>query len=328
MHTRISGFVCAALLCLTGLPASAEVAGSMAIAGHGPEQRVIESLAHAFEKANPRAYIDVVWDDNSKPLDLVKTKQAKIAVTGTAEDGLRSFQIAWDGIAIMVHRSNFTKEVTKQEVAELFSGKYKVWADLGGPDTKVLLIDRPRNENNRDAFEQQLGIAGKIPEGAKVIAKDEKVIKTIAGTLPPHSAVAFVSLGQALEAVASGVPVKLLPVDKIEPETPTVKDGRYTLRRPVLLLSHNEPDPLVEAFEQFALSEDGQKIIISIRGGLYAHYCHLHARLHPSARNHVRYRPRWACPGRSDGRGRRVYDVQYRVDQGIGHLQTGERPGL
>ena len=74
MHTRISGFVCAALLCLTGLPASAEVAGSMAIAGHGPEQRVIESLAHAFEKANPRAYIDVVWDDNSKPLDLVKTK--------------------------------------------------------------------------------------------------------------------------------------------------------------------------------------------------------------------------------------------------------------
>ena len=261
MHTRISGFVCAALLCLTGLPASAEVAGSMAIAGHGPEQRVIESLAHAFEKANPRAYIDVVWDDNSKPLDLVKTKQAKIAVTGTAEDGLRSFQIAWDGIAIMVHRSNFTKEVTKQEVAELFSGKYKVWADLGGPDTKVLLIDRPRNENNRDAFEQQPGIAGKIPEGAKVIAKDEKVIKTIAGTLPPHSAVSYVSLGQALEAVASGVPVKLLPVDKIEPETPTVKDGRYTLRRPVLLLSHNEPDPLVEAFEQFALSEDGQKII-------------------------------------------------------------------
>ena len=39
MHTRISGFACAALLCLTGLPASAEVAGSMAIAGHGPEQQ-------------------------------------------------------------------------------------------------------------------------------------------------------------------------------------------------------------------------------------------------------------------------------------------------
>ncbi len=261
MYARISAWVCAGLFLLIGLPVSAEVAGSMVIAGHGPEQRVVESLAHAFEKANPRAYIDVVWDDKSKPLDMVKSKQANIAVTGTPENGLRSLQIAWDGIAIMVHRSNFTKEVTTQEVAELFSGKYKVWADLGGPDTKVLLIDRPRNENNRDAFEQLLGIAGKIPDATKVISKDEKVIKTIAGTLPPHSAVTYLSLGQALEAVASGVPVRLLPVDKIEPETPTVKDGRYPLRRPVLLLSNNESDPLVAAFEQFALSDEGQKIV-------------------------------------------------------------------
>lgn len=261
MHPHISVFLCVALLLLMNLPASAEVAGSMIIVGQGPEQRVMEALAHAFEKANPRAYIDVAWDNNSKPLDMVKAKQANIAVTGTAEDGLRAVQIAWDGIAIMVHRSNFTKEVTKQEVAELFSGKFKVWAELGGPDTKVLLIDRPRNENNRDSFEQQIGITGKISDTAKVIAKDEKVIKTIAGTLPPYSSVAYLSLGQALEAVASGVPVKLLPVDKVEPETPTVRDGRYTLRRPVLLLSNNERDPLVDAFEQFALSQDGQKII-------------------------------------------------------------------
>lgn len=83
----------------------------------------------------------------------------------------------------------------------------------------------------------------------------------MAGTLPPLSAVAYVSLGQALEAVASGVPVRLLPVDKVEPETPTVKDGRYPLRRPVLLLSAKDTTPLVEAFQQFALSDEGQKLI-------------------------------------------------------------------
>jgi phosphate transport system substrate-binding protein len=47
----------------------------------------------------------------------------------------------------------------------------------------------------------------------------------------------------------------------VEPETPTVKDGRYPLRRPVLLLSNNEPDPLVKAFEQFVTSDEGQKIV-------------------------------------------------------------------
>jgi phosphate transport system substrate-binding protein len=251
----------AAFLCLTATSVSAEVSGTLVIAGNGPEAAVMEALARAFEKANSRAYVDVLWDDNSKPIDMVKSGQAQIAVTGSDDPALNAFQIAWDGIAIMVHRSNFLKEVTKQDVGDLFSGKVRMWADLGGPETKVLLIDRPKNQNNRDAFEQQLGLSGKFAEGAKVIAKDEKVIKTVAGTLPPLSAVAYISLGQALEAVSSGVPVRLLPVDKVEPETPTVKDGRYPLRRPVLLLSAKDPNPLVEAFQQFALSDPGQKII-------------------------------------------------------------------
>jgi phosphate transport system substrate-binding protein len=69
------------------------------------------------------------------------------------------------------------------------------------------------------------------------------------------------SLNQGLSAVSDGVPVRLLPIDKIEPENPTVKDGRYPLRRPVLLLSKKERNPLVEAFTQFVLSPTGQQLI-------------------------------------------------------------------
>jgi phosphate transport system substrate-binding protein len=249
---------------LTGISsaAGAEVSGALAIAGNGPELTTIEPLARAFEKANPRAYVDVLWDANSKPVEMVKAGEAQIAVTGTEHPDLVATQIAWDGIAVMVNLSNFTKEVTKQQVADIFSGKVKMWSDLGGPETKILVIDRPRNENVKDAFEAQLGIAGKIPDGAKVIGRDEKVIKTVVGTLPPLSAVAYLSLSQALSAVNTGVAVRLLPVDKVEPEMPTVKDGRYTLRRPVLLLKKKEPHPVAEAFQEFALSEQGQKIIV------------------------------------------------------------------
>ena len=64
-----------------------------------------------------------------------------------------------------------------------------------------------------------------------------------------------------LSVVSTGVAVRLLPVDKVEPEAPTVKDGRYPLRRPILLLSKKDANPLVEAFAQFALSAPGQAII-------------------------------------------------------------------
>ena len=239
----------------------AEVSGNLIVAGNGPEQTTIEALARAFEKSNPRAYIDVVWDDHSKPVEMVKAGEAHLAVTGAEDAALASTQVAWDGIGILVHLSNFTKEVTRQQVADIFSGKVREWSDLGGPETKILLIDRPKNQNIRDAFERQLGIDGKIPNNAKVIAKDDKVIKTVVGTLPPLSAVAYISLSQGLAVVTSGVAVRLLPVDKVEPEVPTVKDGRYPLRRPVLLLAKKDPNPLVEAFAQFALSPAGRQII-------------------------------------------------------------------
>ncbi|HEY6084965.1 MAG TPA: substrate-binding domain-containing protein [Nitrospira sp.] len=242
-------------------PTQAEISGNLVIVGNGPEQTTIEPLARAFEKANPRAYLDVVWDDHSKPIEMVKGGEAQIAVSGTEEPTLASTQIAWDGIGILVHLSNFTKEVTKQQVADIFSGKVREWSELGGPETKILLIDRPRNQNVRDAFESQLGIVGKISDKAKVIGRDDKVVKTVVGTLPPQSAVAYISLNQGLSVVSGGVAVRLLPVDKVEPEIPTVKDGRYPLRRPVLLLAKKEPNPLAEAFIQFALSPQGQQII-------------------------------------------------------------------
>ncbi len=241
--------------------AGQDISGTLVIAGNGPEMPLIEQLARAFEKANPRAYTDILWDDNSKPIEMVKSGQAQIAVAGREEPDLNATQIAWDGIAVMVNLANHMKEVTTQQVAEIFSGKVKFWSDLGGPETKVLLIDRPRNRNIRDAFEQYLGIAGKIPDSAKVIGPDDKAIKTVAGTLPPLSAVTYISLGTALDAVSGGVAVRLLPLDKVEPEEPTVKDGRYKLRRPLLLLGKKESNPIIEAFVAFALSNEGQKII-------------------------------------------------------------------
>ena len=240
---------------------SAEIKGSLVIGGNGPELPLIEALARAFERANPRVYVDILWDEDSKPVDLVKTGQAHLAVTGAEDPALQATQIGWDGIGILVHLSNFTKDVTKQQVADVFSGKVQAWSELGGPDTKILPIDRPRNQNVRDAFETHLGITGKLTAHAKTIGPDEQVVKTVVGTLPPLSAVAYISLTTGLSAVSSGVAVRLLPVDTVEPEIQTVKDGRYHLRRPLLLLSKKDQSPLTEAFALFARSVPGQAIV-------------------------------------------------------------------
>ena len=249
------------LLFLSPSAAWSQLAGSLIIAGNGPEQATIEALARAFEKANPRTYVDVLWEETSSPLQSVKTGLAHIAVTGREDPALRTTQIAWDGIGILVHFSNFTKDVTLQQAADIFSGKITEWSDVGGPETKILLINRPADQHIRDTFESQLGIVGHIPPTAKMIALDDMVVKTVVGTIPPLSAAAYVSLHTGSSAVSQGIAVRLLQIDHVEPETPTVQDGRYSLRRPLLLLSTQQPNSLVDAFADFALSPVGQAIV-------------------------------------------------------------------
>jgi phosphate transport system substrate-binding protein len=260
-----SGLLASLLLSLTLSLSSSEawsqLAESLIIAGSGSEQTSVEAMARAFEKANPRVYIDILWDEDSDPLELVKTGHAHIAVTGAEDRELTATQIGWDGIGILVHFSNFTNEITLQQVADIFSGTIKEWSDVGGPETRILLINRPANQNIRKAFESRLGIAGKVPQTATMIASDDMVVKTVVGTLPPQSAAAYISLSTGSSAVSQGVAVRLLRVDSVEPEIPTVKDGRYSLRRPLLLLSNHDPNSLVEAFADFALSPLGQAIV-------------------------------------------------------------------
>ncbi|MCP9463311.1 MAG: substrate-binding domain-containing protein [Nitrospira sp.] len=244
----------------TSLVLADELAGNLVLVGNGPEQTVMESLARAFEKAHPRVYVDVLWDQQN-PADMVKSGRAHLAVGSLPHPDLAHTQIGWDGIGLLVHLSNFTKELSRQQASLLFTGAITEWADVGGPETKVLVIDRPSDHPIRTAFESYLGITGNISSTAKIISSDDQVIKTVAGTLPPQSAIAYISLNAGLSAVSSGVAVRLLPLDKVEPEAPTVRDGRYGLRRPLLLLSRPDPNSLVQAFLAFALSAAGQSII-------------------------------------------------------------------
>ena len=228
---------------------------------------MIERLAQAFEKTNLGTVVTIKWDRNLKTVELVKEGQAHIAVTGEDDPELAATPIAWDGIAVIVNFANPVKEVTAQQVAALFAGKIKSWSELGGGEARVQLIHRPPNRNIRFGFEQALSIVGRTANRGKVIRSDQKALSAVAGQL---AAVTYISLGSALEALQYGIPIHVLMIDGVEAAEQTVKDGRYKLRRPVVLLTKNQPNPVLEAFAAFTLSPEGQKIADE----LYIPYSH------------------------------------------------------
>ena len=235
--------------------------GSITIAGNGPELRTIEQLARAFEKRHLGRYVQIRWDLSSQPFELVKSGEADVAVTGHIDTGLTATPIAWDGIVVVVDFTNPVKAVTRQEVAAIFTRVVTRWSQLGGPDIEIHPIDRPSNQHIRQSFEEALGIVGQVPESTRVIQSDQRAISTVAGDV---SSITYASLGVVLDAVTYGVGVTVLMIDQIDPAEQTVKDGRYPLRRPVLLLKRKETNLAADAFAEFALSPEGQAILDEI----------------------------------------------------------------
>lgn len=262
-HIHSPRFLCVGLLVvvttwMVAAVAIAAPAGRILIAGYGPELPIIQDLAKAYERRYHGTAIDIEWDKALRAAQMVKQGEAQIAVTDQPVAGLRATQIAWDGIAVIVNFANPIRQVTTPQVMALFSGEISRWSDLDGADRKVEVIARTANDNVTAGFESSLNLKGQLQTSGQPARSDQKALSTVSGR---DNAVSYISLATALKAQEDGIPIQILTIDKVEPGEPTVKDGRYRLRRPVLLLTGSQTDPLTESFVAFTQTPEAQSFL-------------------------------------------------------------------
>ena len=270
MTKLIIRLIAIALALALGTPLSAvgsnsesNLSGTLLIAGNGPERHLLVLLAQEFEKLHPSVSIDLFWHPNAKPIRTIQLDEADIGVIGEDVPGLRSTKVGRDGIAILTNFSNPIKELTKQQVADVFSGKIRFWSQIDeeAPDLKIVLINRGINQNIRQGFQKSLGIK-RILRTARVEGPERHAFNAVTGKL---EAITFVSMAPALRAKVDGISINLVFIDRIEPEYQTVLDGRYPLQRPIVFISKPKPSELALAFEQFVLSPAGQKLVKKVK---------------------------------------------------------------
>ncbi|HEX2056424.1 MAG TPA: substrate-binding domain-containing protein [Nitrospiraceae bacterium] len=239
-------------------PVEAGLTGRILIAGYGPELPIFQDLAKLFEKAHPGTAVEFEWDRNVKAVELVRAGIADLAVIDRPVPGLRDTRIAWDGIAVIVNFANPIREVSSAQLRDLFTGRVTRWSDMDGSSAKVQVFDRAPEDNVKAGFETSLGIAGQTVTPAAVVRTDQKALRAVSGNT---AAITYLSLAAALKAQEDGIPIQVLTVDKVEPGQPTVKDGSYPLRRPLYLLSREQPSAIAEAFIAFALSAEAEPVL-------------------------------------------------------------------
>ncbi len=168
------------------------------------------------------------------------------------EKGLLAIPIAYDAIAVIVHRQNPLPNLTKIQIQKIFSGEIKNWQELGGENRPITLVTREEGSGTREAF-QHLIMEDKDISLAALVQDSNGAIRQVVGDDP--QAIGYISLGLLNEKV------KALRIDGAEPNLENIRNQRYKIIRPFLFVFKKEPLGIIKDFLNFILSPAGQKIM-------------------------------------------------------------------
>jgi len=246
-----------------GIAADMTLTGKLTISITGREQAIFEKASVKFEKLHPRVRVRIEATDGVDTLAALAEGSADIAVVGRTlkpeEQDWTGTIVGWEGIAIMVNASNRVQEVTLKQLTDLFTGAVKTWDELGGLEARITVVNREEGKGVRPYLEQLLNLGGKFVNGKGVVEPDKETIRVISGNL---NAVSYVNLSTGVGNVSVGVPIRLLPINKVDPEPANVSSGAYPLRRPIVMVTKTPPSPVVKAFVDFMLDKEGQKTVL------------------------------------------------------------------
>ena len=230
------------------------VSGSTSV---GP---VVEVLGEDFSAKNEGISVEVQQIGSSAGIKnaIEGTSQIGMASRDLKDEekasGLKETQIAIDGIAVITNKNNEVKDLTLEQVKDIYTGKITNWKEVGGKDAPIVVVSREDGSGTRDGFQENVGFESEeLTKDAQITDGSGNIKSIVEGN---ENSIGYISFGYVDDKVNS------LTIDGVELTVENVKDNKYAIARPFLLV--NKEDKISEEgtkFIEFILSEEGQKIV-------------------------------------------------------------------
>ena len=244
-------------------PTSTGLSGSLTVAGSTTVLPLNQEWARLLMEANPDLRISVSGGGSGHG---VKSAGAGEIDVGAASRDIKSKEmeshpdikpipIAMDSIALVVHPSNPITDISMEDIAKIYAGEITNFEELGGPDMQIDVYTREEGSGTRGSFEEQVLEKAEVTifAGALVKPSNGEMRASVSGN---ERGFAYLSLGY-LDGT-----IKPLTVDGVEPSIENVKSGSYSISRKLYLITKGEPSTLEQALIDFALSPEGQVVVI------------------------------------------------------------------
>ncbi|GLF81791.1 phosphate ABC transporter substrate-binding protein [Bacillus safensis] len=242
-----------------------EASGSITISGSSAMQPLVLAAAEKFMDKHPKADIQVQAGGSGTGLSQVSEGSVQIGnsdVFAEEKDGidakaLKDHKVAVVGMAAAVNPEVGVKDITKDELKKIFTGKIKNWKELGGKDQKITLVNRPDSSGTRATF-VKYALDGATPAEGITEDSSNTVKKLIAETPGAIGYLAFSYL--------TDDKITPLSIDGVKPEESNVESGKYTIWAYEHSYTKGDPEGLTKQFLDYLMSDEVQKEIVKDQG--------------------------------------------------------------
>jgi phosphate transport system substrate-binding protein len=210
-----------------------------------------------------------IRDTAKMKIDLGGTCRMSLPELDRSELHASLHPVAWDALAIIVHKSNPVKELSTKQVKDIYKGKITNWKQVGGKYAPIDLYVRKGKTS---------GVGYTIRQYLFENSDEDFVSEHLFRSSGPlekaveknRNAIGITGISSARKR-----DVKVIGFDGKIPTYENVRDGKYGLYRPLYLVTSPAPSKTVKSFIDFALSEEGKEIIRKNKTVPYSDALHL-----------------------------------------------------
>ena len=257
----------------TGTPAAAELSGSITVKGSDTMVNLASAWAEAFSNENPKVSISVTGGGSGTGIAALINKQTDIADSSrpmkdeekqdAQGNGVNpvEFQVALDGLSVVVNPSNPVSELSIPQLSDIYSGKITNWKDVGGNDASIVVLARDTNSGTHVFFKEHVvQYQEKLEYGSDVqfMAATQAGFDEVAQN---ENAIMYGGLGYVTEEVKALGIKKDASSPAVNASIATVKSGEYPIARPLFVYTNGEPSGVLKAYIEWILGSEGQAVV-------------------------------------------------------------------
>lgn len=161
--------------------------------------------------------------------------------------------IANDAIVPVVNPKNKVKNLSVDQLSQIYQGKITNWKEVGGDDLKIVVISRDSSSGTFESWDHFVMKKAKVAPQAQMLASSGAVVTAVAKN---RYAIAYVGIGYVNKSVKS------VQVNGITASVQTAISKEYPFSRELYMYTDGDATGDVAKYIAFVKSPEGQKIVV------------------------------------------------------------------